>query len=127
MKMPSAGPEAATAFLCVIATLALATATSSWADEEAWMVKSAGVIGCEARETMTALKTSPESSQSLAIPDGCVPLELGERLLHKAAIGGGFDPYMKLTRRDGSVLLVPSSEVVRDPGLGSISEDRAGE
>ena len=91
------------------------------------MVKSAGVIGCGDRETMTALTPSPETSQSLAIPAGCVPLELGERLLHKAAVGGGFDSYMKLTRRDGSVLFVPSSEVVRDPGFGSISEDRAGE
>jgi hypothetical protein len=90
------------------------------------MVKASGVLGCRDRQTMDALSAAG-TPPSLEPRAGCVALDLGERLLYEPEVGVGFDDYMRLQRRDGSMLFVRSSEVVRDPGFGSISEDRAGE
>jgi hypothetical protein len=57
-------------------------------------------------------------------PAGCVLLDAGERLLDAPQIGAGFDDYVKLQRRDSSMVFVHGSEMVRDPGIGSVDEDR---
>jgi hypothetical protein len=113
-------------FRCIIAAVAVTAACVSTAHAEAWMVKISGVLGCRERAAMDTLSADGTSKSPLP-PAGCVALDLGERLLYEPEVGVGFDDYLRLQRRDGSMLFVRSSAVVRDPGFGSISEDRAGE
>jgi hypothetical protein len=115
-----------TTFRYIIAVVSITVASVSTAYAEAWMVKISGVLGCRERVALEALSADGTSRSPLP-PAGCVALDLGERLLYQPEVGVGFDDYMRLQRRDGSMLFVRSSAVVRDPGFGSISEDRAGE
>jgi hypothetical protein len=109
-----------------VAAVAL-VALSAPACAEAWMVKSS-TLGCRDRETRAAIDAagSPPARDS-APPAGCVVLDAGERLLDQPEVGRGFDDYVKLQRRDSSLVYVRAADVVRDPGIGSVSEDRIGE
>lgn len=91
---------------------------------EVWMVKFSGVLGCQNREILIELdKTQTLQSREMA-PLGCVVLESGERLLDQQEVGVGFNEYMKVQRRDGSTLFVKGSNIVPDPGIGSLTDDR---
>lgn len=92
---------------------------------EVWMIK-ASTLGCRERETLVALDAA-EASTVGASPEDCVVLDAGERLLDQPGIGRGFDDYVKLVRRDNSAVFVRSRDIVRDPGIGSVYEDRMGE
>ncbi|NOT72846.1 MAG: hypothetical protein HOP09_16670 [Hyphomicrobium sp.] len=105
------------------AILVLAASTPAHAD--VWMVKASGVIGCGTRAKAVEFDTKPISS----VPghtdrSGCVLLNVGERLLDHSEVGVGFSVYMRVQRHVGSVIFVHNSTVARDPGIGSIDEDR---
>lgn len=107
------------------AALLVLSASAAWAD--AWMVK-ASTVGCRDRETLVALGTQGDgAARAAGLPEGCVGLEAGERLLDKPRIAGGFDDYVQLERHDASLVFVKASDVVPDPGIGSVYEDRVGE
>jgi hypothetical protein len=90
---------------------------------ETWMVQTS-TLGCGDREVLTELQSKDAGAQLTSPRDGCVVLHAGERLLDLPGMAVGFDDYLKLERHDGSVVFVPSSAVVSDPGIGSASEDR---
>ena len=94
-----------------------ASSASAWADT--WMVKSS-TLACRDRETLEA----HDAAGAGQVPDGCVPLDTGERLLELPGMAGGFDAYVKLQRHDRSVVFVPRAAVVPDPGIGSVYDER---
>jgi hypothetical protein len=94
-------------------------AVSGAACAETWMVKSS-TLACRDRETLVAL----DAAGSAQVPDGCMALEPGERLLELPGMAGGFDAYVKLQRHDRSEVFVSSSAVVPDPGIGSVYDER---
>ena len=97
-------------------------ATASAVHAEAWMVKSS-TFGCKDRGTLAALDAAGRPTDP-ALPEDCVGLDAGERLLDRPQAGGGFDAYVQLERRDASLVFVRRSDVVPDPGVGSVYEDR---
>ncbi len=109
---------------CAIAAMTIcATALPAYA--EVWMVKSSSVLGCQDRETLIEFDKTRAAQSRESAPPGCVVLESGERLLDQQEVGIGFNDYMKVQRRDGSTLFVRGSNVVPDPGIGSLTDDRA--
>lgn len=109
----------------IIAAAALSASALS-AHAEVWMVKSSGGLGCRDRETLVELDaTQTSQTREGAPPAGCVILYSGERLLDQMEVGGGFNDYMKVQRGDGTMVFVHSSAIVADPGIGSVTEDRA--
>jgi hypothetical protein len=109
--------------LCRTIALGALIVLPAAAHADAWMVKSS-TLGCQDRETLVALDKAGAAPRDGIPPAGCVLLDTGERLLDQPRVGGGFDDYVKLQRRDSSMVFVRSSEVVRDPGIGSVFEDR---
>lgn len=105
-------------FRCVLGVMALGASCGS-AMAETWMVKSS-TLACRDRETLEA----HDATGATQVPDGCVPLDAGERLLELPGMGGGFDAYVKLQRHDRSVVFVSSAAVVPDPGIGSVYDER---
>lgn len=99
----------------------LATAAPAHADP-VWMVKSSGVIGCADRQTVVELDAAERSGGGL--PEGCVELYSGERLLEQHDVGVGFDDYMRAQRGDARIVFVRRSAVVSDVGIGSMTDDR---
>lgn len=108
----------AATFRCALAVIALGIPSGS-ASADAWMVKSS-TLACRDRETLEAY----DAATSARVPDGCVPLDAGERLLELPGMAGGFDAYVKLQRHDRSVVFVPRAAVVPDPGIGSVYDER---
>lgn len=106
-------------------TVAALTAFAAPGLADAWMVKSS-TLGCRDRETLAALDADGAPPDG-ARPDGCIALDAGERLLDQPETGQGFDTYVRLQRRDSSLVFVRRSDVVRDPGIGSVYGDRIGE
>lgn len=88
------------------------------------MVKGVDVVACSNRQTLVDLDAAPAAGPSHIAPEGCITLYSGERLLEQPQAGQGFDRYMRAERGDGSVFFVRNSDVVADPGIGSVSEDR---
>lgn len=111
--------------LRTIAALAVLCATAVTAVAEVWMIKGADAPACRDRDALVALDatTKPEGT-SRALPAGCIALYSADRLLEQAQMGQGFAKYLKVERGDGSLLFVRSADVVSDPGIGSVSEDR---
>lgn len=105
-------------FRWLLGLIALGVSCSS-AVAETWMVKSS-TLACRERETLEAY----DAATSAQVPDGCVPLDAGERLLELPGMAGGFDAYVKLQRHDRSVVFVPRAAVVPDPGIGSVYDER---
>ena len=96
------------------------------AHSDVWMVKPSGALGCSERETL--IKLDPVHAAKLSEgrpPDGCVNLYSGERLLDQLEAGVGFSDYMKVERANGSTVYVRGSALVADPGIGSVTGDRA--
>jgi hypothetical protein len=60
------------------------------------------------------------------MPSGCIPLIAGERLVDMAEAGADYSDMLRIHRHDGSILYVGAQEVAPDPGIGSLSEARAG-
>lgn len=88
------------------------------------MVKSS-TLGCVDRDVLAAISNDSETGDKFTNPrEGCVVLHSGERLLDVPGMAAGFDAYLKLERHDGSLVFVPSADVVADPGIGSVSDDR---
>lgn len=93
--------------------------------EAVWMVKSSGVVACKDRETLAALAAEAGAQASGAkLPEGCVELYTGERLLEQYEMGIGFDAYMRVQRSDSRIVYVPRSNLVSDVGIGSVTDDR---
>lgn len=103
---------------CTLAAVALC-AVSGFAHAETWMVKTS-TLACRDRALLEAF----DDAQAPDVPDGCVMLDAGERLLELPGMAGGFDTYVKLQRHDRSVVYVRSSSVVPDPGIGSVYDER---
>lgn len=103
-------------------TTLLAVTTAAHAD--VWMVKGSNAVACLDRQALIDLDGS-QSAPGSALPAGCLGLYSGERLLEQTELGGGFNRYLKVERSDGSIVFVRAAEVVADPGIGSVSEDRA--
>ena len=99
------------------AIILLASVPSAYA--EVWMIKPAGAIGCHDPDALSA-----SSKSDLKLPDGCVRLYAGERVIEPSNSSGGFADYLKVQRSDGSYVFVASSSLATDPGIGSIEEDR---
>lgn len=91
--------------------------------EAVWMVKPSGVVACADRETLASLEAEAAARRA-KLPDGCVELYSGERLLEQHDVGVGFDAYMRAQRGDGRVVHVRRSAVVSDVGVGSMTDDR---
>lgn len=106
----------------VIAALLASTLS---AQAEVWMVKSSGAIGCRDRETLVALEAAADPrAPSAPLPEGCLTLFAGERLLDQPEVGVGFNDTMRVTRADGGTVFVRASALVSDPGIGSLTDDR---
>jgi hypothetical protein len=109
----------------VIAFVALVMLPSS-ACADVWMVKSSGSLGCRDRETLVELDAKPTSGTGdESAPANCVVLYAGERLLDQPEVGAGFNEYIKVQRADGSTVFVRRAGLVSDPGIGSVTDDRA--
>lgn len=106
-----------------IASAAAFLAGTGFALADVWMVKSSGQIGCRDRDVLVRLESAGASATPL--PDGCVVLYSGERLLDQSEIGIGFADYIRVQRGDGGVVFVRTSALVSDPGIGSVTDDRA--
>ena len=106
--------------LCALCS-AVATATA-----DVWMVRTVDVPACRDNDALARLdsETASGALSPKALPAGCISLYSGERLIEQTQLGQGFVKYMKVERGDGSMLFVRSSDVVSDPGIGSVSEDR---
>lgn len=102
---------------------ALAFAALPARAELVWMVKSSGVVACADRETLIAFEAET-AGQRTKLPDGCVELYSGERLLEQHDMGVGFDAYMRAQRGDGRIVHVRRAAVVSDVGIGSMTDDR---
>lgn len=107
----------------LLTLIMVAAATAAHAD--VWMVKGSGTLGCRTRDDIAAKDTAGGVPQ----PDGatkgaCLPLYAGERLLEQTEVGVGFNTYMRVERHDGSILFVPASALVADPGTGSMTDNR---
>lgn len=90
-----------------------------------WMVKSGNVLACHERQTLIDADEAPAGSRREdQAPKGCVILFSGERLLEQPEFGLGFNKYMKAEREDGSILYVRTADVVSDPGIGDVTDDR---
>ena len=110
----------------LLALLATATTVAA-AQADVWMVKGSGTLGCRTREDFAAHedgRTKPPVAPPSGAKSACVALYAGERLLEQAEIGVGFNEYMRVERHDGSILFAPISELVADPGTGSVTDNR---
>lgn len=103
------------------AVISIASATAVQAD--VWMVKSSGHLGCRERAQAMAL-ASQSASPPASLPDGCVALYAGERLIDRPEVGVGFDAFARVLRSNKSTLYVSRSALVLDPGIGTVTEDR---
>ena len=109
----------------VIVPLALCTLTAAAQADSVWMVKSGNVLACHDRQALVDADEAPaDSRREDQAPEGCIILFSGERLLEQPEFGLGFNKYMKAEREDGSVLYVRSADVVSDPGIGDVTDDR---
>lgn len=108
--------------LVVVIAVCTAAVTSH---AEVWMVKSSGAIGCRDRDTLVALEAAADPrAPSAPLPEGCLTLFSGERLLDQPEVGVGFNDFMRVTRADGGTVFVRASALVSDPGIGSVTDDR---
>jgi hypothetical protein len=92
------------------------------ASADVWMVKAVNALACEDRRALVDMEAS--AAQPAILPAGCITLYSGERLLEQPQLGQGFAKFLKVERGDGSVVFVRSADVVSDPGVGSVSDDR---
>ncbi|KWT71270.1 hypothetical protein APY04_0521 [Hyphomicrobium sulfonivorans] len=108
-----------------IIPLALCALTAAGHANSVWMVKSGNVLACYERQTLIDVDEAPaDARREDQAPKGCIILFSGERLLEQPEFGLGFNKYMKAEREDGSVLYVRSADVVSDPGIGDVTDDR---
>ncbi len=91
---------------------------------EVWMVKRPDVIACEHRQTLVDLDSASSQRETASIPRGCLMLYSGERLLEQPQAAQGFNKYLKVERGDGALLFVRNTDLVLDPGIGSVEADR---
>ena len=91
---------------------------------EVWMVKRPDVIACEHRQTLVDLDSASSPSKAGSIPHDCLMLYSGERLLEQPQAAQGFNKYLKVERGDGALLFVRNTDLVLDPGIGSVEADR---
>ena len=95
------------------------------AAQDVWMVRSSGVLGCTEREALVAYEQTRTQHEAAGPPPRtCVVLYSGERLIDQPEIGVGFNEHMRVERSDRSIVFVRRSDVVPDPGIGSVTEDR---
>ena len=101
-------------------TLLLFSLSIATAEANVWMVKSSGAVGCDTQAKLI----EHEGHAAPPLPDGCVALFAGERLIDVPEVGVGFNSYLRVQRSDRSIIFVASSAIAADPGIGSVSEDR---
>jgi hypothetical protein len=108
--------------LRAIVAVGLLSATTLAAFADVWMVKAVNAVACEDRQALVDLEA--KAAPPAILPTGCIKLYLGERLLEQPQLGQGFAKYLKVERGDGSFVFVRSADVLSDPGIGSVSDDR---
>lgn len=113
----------------IVAASAVLVSASLPARAETWIVRSAGVVSCRDLGAITRLleKGALEVAAITVTVPGCAILDSGERLIYEPELGGGFSDFMRVQRRDGSVVHVKASALVKDPACGTLGEDRAGQ
>jgi hypothetical protein len=111
----------------VLTTAAMLATAMGPACAEVWMVKGSSILGCRDSQALVELDAVPPANLAprADAAKGCVVLYSGQRLLEQPQLGGGFSKYLRVEREDGSMVFVRAADVVSDPGIGSVSEDRA--
>ncbi len=104
---------------------AVLMAGSGVAQADVWMVKASDVLGCTDRDSVAAIDAAGgPSALKTPVPDSCVRLYMGERLIERPNAAAGFDTYIVAQRADGTEIYVPTNALTADPGSGSLSDDR---